>query len=67
MTVLAERAEIERKIEGRTICDALLEVAERHADQPAFTQEGETITLGRDTAAGAGRGGGVRGVGARSR
>jgi long-chain acyl-CoA synthetase len=33
--VLARRAEVERRVAGRTLCDLLREVADRHGDQPA--------------------------------
>jgi len=36
-SVLDERAEIEREIAGRTVCDQLLKVAEEHPDDPAYS------------------------------
>ncbi len=44
MGVLAERARVEKEIEGRTVAHALLETAERRPDSPAFTQGDETLT-----------------------
>ncbi|MFF3228354.1 AMP-dependent synthetase/ligase [Nocardia suismassiliense] len=41
-----ERAEFERAIAGRTMCDALADTARHHAELPAFTQHGSTITWG---------------------
>ncbi len=46
MSVLEERARIEKEIEGRTVAHALLETAERHPDAPAFSQGDETLTWG---------------------
>ncbi|MGE5291690.1 MAG: AMP-dependent synthetase/ligase [Micromonosporaceae bacterium] len=44
---LEERAQIEREIEGRTLCDSLLRTAEDHGDQPAYSDrvDGEWKTL----------------------
>ncbi|MDN3355320.1 AMP-dependent synthetase/ligase [Actinomadura sp. DC4] len=46
MSVLDERAEVEKQIEGETIPAVLLETASRYPDAPAFTLGEETLTWG---------------------
>jgi long-chain acyl-CoA synthetase len=44
MSVLEERARVEKEIADRTIAHVLRDTAERHPDAPAFTQGEETLT-----------------------